>query len=161
MDINAILDLAAKHVPSESVGTSANVCLQDARSLAARGELDDAARRAIKSLIYSVGVDHDDTFEAVRLSMEDFATQAIDPPPANDPWKGQWKGYFIGPHTHTAEQERLFQEAQTKANELSYMLTNLINATPTGDKRNALTEANIHCHIVEASLKTAARIGFD
>ena len=56
MNTDAVIALARKHVGfnAENEG-SARLCLADAVSLRDRGQLDDAKRRALNSLSYSVG----------------------------------------------------------------------------------------------------------
>lgn len=61
MNIDQILILARKHVGNgAAMESSARLCLADAIALKDSGDYDNAARRAIKSLGYSVGIFHAD-----------------------------------------------------------------------------------------------------
>lgn len=61
MNTDKVIILARKHVGNgAAMESSARLCLADAVSLQAEGQLDYAKARAIKSLAYSVGVFHAD-----------------------------------------------------------------------------------------------------
>jgi hypothetical protein len=63
-----ILDIAARHVANGAPAqSSAILCLDDARALAARDENLAAERRALDSLAHSVGVFHPDYVRAAEL----------------------------------------------------------------------------------------------
>jgi hypothetical protein len=55
-----LIQLAAEHADSASMASSAHLCLDDARSLMARGDYQNAKRRATDSLRYSLGILHPD-----------------------------------------------------------------------------------------------------
>ena len=61
MHINEIIALAGKHIGTgAAMDSSARLCLADAVALRNANKFDDAKRRAIKSLGYSVGLFHAD-----------------------------------------------------------------------------------------------------
>jgi hypothetical protein len=67
MDVDKIIILARKHVGNGAVmESSARVCLADAVRLYDEGDLRAARERALRSLIYSVGVFHADYRKATR-----------------------------------------------------------------------------------------------
>lgn len=57
MNLNKILTLARKHLGG-AMESSARVCLADAIRFQDLGDYDLAARRALKSLAYSIGILH-------------------------------------------------------------------------------------------------------
>lgn len=65
MTLANIFGLAVKHLGSGSMESSARLCLADARALEAKGDLENARKRALKSLAYSVGMFHPDYCKAV------------------------------------------------------------------------------------------------
>jgi hypothetical protein len=61
METSQVIGLAQKHVRNGALmQSSAQLCLDDAVLLRNNGHLEDAKRRALKSLAYSVGVFHED-----------------------------------------------------------------------------------------------------
>ena len=67
MDANTVITLARKHVGNgATMESSARLCLEDAVALKDAGKLDDAKRRALKSLAYSVGILHADYARAAK-----------------------------------------------------------------------------------------------
>lgn len=63
-----LIDTAQGRANDEALmQSSAIVCLQDARKLHAEGKFNAAARRALKSLEYSVGVFHPAYTAAARV----------------------------------------------------------------------------------------------
>ena len=61
MNTQAMLTLARKHVSNgAAMESSARVCLTDAVRMYDAGEYDCAARHALKSLAYSIGICHAD-----------------------------------------------------------------------------------------------------
>lgn len=62
---NAVI-LARKHASLTPGGSSARVCLADAVALKDEGKLEDAKKRAVDSLRYSVGVFHPDYKRAAK-----------------------------------------------------------------------------------------------
>ena len=60
-----LLHLARKHA-EDTKQSSALLCLADAETLYARGELVQARQRALESLKYSVGVFHPDYLQATQ-----------------------------------------------------------------------------------------------
>lgn len=65
MDTKSVITLARLHRDDDN-SESARICLSDAVSLADAGKLDDARRRAVQSLRFSVGVFHPDFKRATR-----------------------------------------------------------------------------------------------
>lgn len=61
-----LIDTAAKHMNSAAMASSARLCVDDARSLLESGDARGAARRAVDSLKYSVGIFGADYQEAAR-----------------------------------------------------------------------------------------------
>jgi hypothetical protein len=62
-----IIALAERHAPAATMRSSAELCLSDARFLAATGR-DEAARvKALRSLSFSVGVFHADYGRAAEV----------------------------------------------------------------------------------------------
>lgn len=51
-----VIAAAERHVPDAHMRSSAQLCVDDARALAAKGDTVHARQRAIKSLAYSVGI---------------------------------------------------------------------------------------------------------
>lgn len=66
--VATIIELASSHIGKGSMVSSAQLCLDDARALVERGNHHYAAKRAIKSLAYSVGGFHVDHAQAERLA---------------------------------------------------------------------------------------------
>lgn len=67
--VSAIVEIAAAHIIGKSsMASSAQLCLDDARALIARGDYRNAARRVVRSLDYSVGIFHADRTKAARLA---------------------------------------------------------------------------------------------
>jgi hypothetical protein len=67
MNTNDVITLARKHVGNgAAMESSARLCLEDAVKLQAQGKLEDAKRRAVKSLGYSVGIFHADHQRATK-----------------------------------------------------------------------------------------------
>jgi len=61
MNADKVIILARKHVGNgAAMESSARLCLSDAVALYDAGKLDDAKVRALKSLAYSVGINHAD-----------------------------------------------------------------------------------------------------
>lgn len=60
MNTDKILILARRHIGSGSMESSARLCLADAVALSDAGDHEAAARRALASLRYSVGIFHAD-----------------------------------------------------------------------------------------------------
>jgi hypothetical protein len=54
--VSRIIQLAEANIGKGSMVDSAALCLDDARSLLARGDLEHARERALNSLAYSVGI---------------------------------------------------------------------------------------------------------
>lgn len=71
MKINKVLALAEKHVGAGHMASSAKLCLEDARSLAAKGQPILARVRAMRSLQYSIGMFHPDYIAADLPSLPD------------------------------------------------------------------------------------------
>lgn len=67
MNLTAILEIARSHIGSGNMQSSAKTCLHDAVKLATRDELT-AAKRALRSIAYSVGILHPDYKKAFELS---------------------------------------------------------------------------------------------
>lgn len=67
MNTNEVIILARKHVSNgAAMESSARLCLTDAVALQEKGQLDDAKRRALKSMAYSVGIFHADYQRAAK-----------------------------------------------------------------------------------------------
>lgn len=68
--LQQIIDLADKNARPQlsEMWESANLALSDAIFLQSVGRLEDASKRAISSLKYSVGIFHPDYAKAVELS---------------------------------------------------------------------------------------------
>jgi uncharacterized protein (UPF0332 family) len=60
-----VIALARKHLGG-SMESSARLCLSDAVALLDEGKLEHAKQRALKSLVYSVGVFHADYKKASK-----------------------------------------------------------------------------------------------
>lgn len=71
MQITEVLALAEKHADKGQMPSSARLCLEDARSLAAQGKPILAHVRAMRSLQYSVGMFHPDYVAADLPSLPD------------------------------------------------------------------------------------------
>jgi hypothetical protein len=54
------IELARKHLGKGRMTCSARICLTDAEKLLAKGQAEAAARRATRSVAYSVGILHPD-----------------------------------------------------------------------------------------------------
>jgi hypothetical protein len=67
MNLPAIIEIAERNVNKGEMRTSAASCLADAKRFANRCEVT-AARRALRSIAYSVGILHADYAEAFKLS---------------------------------------------------------------------------------------------
>lgn len=65
MTTRDVFALAVKHLGGD-MESSARLCLADARQLEAQDREDDARRRALDSLRYSVGIGHPDYQRASR-----------------------------------------------------------------------------------------------
>ena len=69
MNMNSVLILARKHLGKGAMPASARLALADAVALVNDGKLDDARRRALKSLAYSVGLGHQDYRRAASADL--------------------------------------------------------------------------------------------
>ena len=64
MSLHQLLALARKHLANDS----ARLCLADAVALADKGDWEFAKRRALRSLLHSVGAFHADYQRAARAA---------------------------------------------------------------------------------------------
>jgi hypothetical protein len=69
MTTDQIIALARQHLDGAIQESSARFCLADAIALRDDGDLEAAARRAVRSLAYSVGVLHADYQRAAAAAM--------------------------------------------------------------------------------------------
>lgn len=65
MTTNDLIALARKHIGG-AMASSAALCLADAETLQARGQMEAANARALRSLSYSVGIMHADYQRAAK-----------------------------------------------------------------------------------------------
>jgi hypothetical protein len=66
MTTNKVMALARKHLGKGTMESSARVCLSDANHLFDRGLIDNAKKRALDSLRFSVGIFHQDYIKATK-----------------------------------------------------------------------------------------------
>ena len=65
MSANDVIRLAQKHIGKGQMVSSAQLCLDDAKNLLNKGDINFAIVRAIKSIAYSVGMSHIDYQKAI------------------------------------------------------------------------------------------------
>lgn len=69
MNANEAIEIARKHIGSGTMVSSAQLCLADAVALQAKGEEEFSKRRALNSVVYSVGIFNSD-YDRILQSMK-------------------------------------------------------------------------------------------
>jgi hypothetical protein len=68
IDSTLVLTLARRHLDKGDMVSSARSCMAEAIAAQSMGNLDQACRRALRSIAYSVGILHSDYVRAFKAS---------------------------------------------------------------------------------------------